>query len=108
MNVNEYQQKAMRTMNKELSGKEILVNAALGLCGEAGEAADIIKKHIFHDHELDRDGLIKELGDVAWYIAEAATALGVSLEEVLSKNIEKLQKRYPEGFDYQRSINREE
>ena len=108
MNANEYQQKAMRTMNKELSGKAILVNAALGLCGEAGEAADIIKKHIFHDHELDRDGLIKELGDVAWYIAEAATVLGVSLEEVLSKNIEKLQKRYPEGFDYQRSIKREE
>ena len=108
MNVNEYQQKAMRTLNKELSGKEILVNAALGLCGEAGEVADIVKKHIFHDHELDRDSLIKELGDVAWYIAEAATALGASLEEVLSKNIEKLQKRYPDGFDYQKSINRED
>lgn len=108
MDVNEYQQKAMRTMNKEPSGKEILVNAALGLCGEAGEAADIIKKHIFHNHELDRDSLIKELGDVAWYLAEAATALGVTLEEVFSKNIEKLQKRYPDGFDYQKSISRED
>ena len=108
MNINEYQQKAMRTLNKELSEKEILVNAALGLCGEAGEAADMIKKHIFHNHELDRDSLIKELGDVAWYIAEAATALGVSLEDVFRKNIEKLQKRYPDGFDYQKSINRDE
>lgn len=108
MDVNEYQNKAMRTLNKERSGKEILVNAALGLCGESGEAADIIKKYVFHGHELDRESLIKELGDVAWYIAEAATVLGISLEDVLNKNIEKLQKRYPDGFDSQRSINREE
>ena len=66
------------------------------------------KKHLFHGHELDRDALIKELGDIAWYLAEGAEALGISLEEVFERNIEKLKKRYPEGFSEERSINRTE
>ena len=65
-------------------------------------------KHLFHGHELDRDALIKELGDVAWYLAEAATALDIDLSEVFERNIEKLKKRYPEGFSEERSINRTE
>ena len=64
----------------------------------AGEAIDIVKKHLAQGHELDREGLIKELGDVAWYLAETATALGVDLDEILGRNIEKLKNRYPEGF----------
>ena len=108
MEINEYQLLAMRTLNKELDKKDILTNSVMGLCGESGEACDIVKKHLFHSHELDRDSLIKELGDVAWYLAEASEALGISLEEVLEKNIEKLRKRYPEGFSAERSINREE
>ncbi|MBQ2862402.1 MAG: nucleoside triphosphate pyrophosphohydrolase family protein, partial [Oscillospiraceae bacterium] len=67
-----------------------------------------VKKHLFHGHELDREALIKELGDVAWYLAEASEALDVSLDEVFERNIEKLKKRYPEGFSSERSINREE
>ena len=108
MTVNEYQRLAMATLNPALSQKEILINGVMGLCGEAGEAIDVVKKHLAQNHELDRDKLIKELGDVAWYLAETATALDVSLEEVLERNLEKLRARYPEGFDTQRSIHRKE
>jgi NTP pyrophosphatase (non-canonical NTP hydrolase) len=108
MTANEYQRLAMVTLNPDLSQKEILINGVMGLCGEAGEAIDVVKKHLAQGHELDRDKLIKELGDVAWYLAETATALDVSLEEVLERNLEKLRARYPEGFDAQRSIHREE
>ena len=108
MEINEYQKLAMVTLNRELDKKQMLTNAVMGLCGESGEASDIVKKHLFHSHELDREALIKELGDVAWYLAEAAEALDISLEEVLEKNIEKLRKRYPEGFSAERSINRTE
>ena len=68
---------------------------------------DIVKKHLAQGHELDREHLIKELGDIAWYLAETATALDVDLEEVLIQNIEKLKKRYPDGFSTEKSINRE-
>ena len=108
MYVNEYQKLAMTTLNKELSKDDILLNSVMGLCGESGEAIDIVKKHHFHGHALDKEKLIKELGDVAWYLAEAATALDVSLEDILVANIEKLKKRYPEGFDKEKSINRTE
>ena len=87
MTVNEYQKLAMVTLNNDLDKKEILTNAVMGLCGESGEACDIVKKHLFHGHELDRTALIKELGDVAWYLAEAAEALDIPLEEVFEKNI---------------------
>ena len=106
MTINEYQQLAMRTRNPKMDEKDILINSAMGLCGEAGEVCDLVKKHIFHGHELDRAALIKELGDVAWYLAEAAEAIGCSLEEILQANIDKLKSRYPEGFSQERSQNR--
>lgn len=108
MNINEYQKLAMTTLNPALDKKEILINSVMGLCGEAGEAIDIVKKHLFHGHELDREHLTKELGDIAWYLAEAATALDIPLEKIFQENIEKLKKRYPEGFDEQRSKTRKE
>ena len=86
----------------------MLINGVMGLCGEAGEAIDIVKKHLAQGHELDREGLVKELGDIAWYLAETASALDVDLETVLESNIEKLKKRYPEGFDVGKSIHRTE
>ena len=70
------------------------------------KAQDIVKKHLAQGHELDREHLIKELGDIAWYLAETAYALDVELEDVLALNIEKLKKRYPEGFNKEQSINR--
>ena len=106
MEINEYQSLAMRTVNTELSDRDILINAVMGLCGESGEVIDIVKKHISHGHPLDREKLIAELGDVAWYLAECAYALGVSLEDVMRANIEKLKARYPDGFSSERSINR--
>lgn len=108
MTINEYQKLAMTTLNPELDKKDILINGVMGLCGESGEVIDIVKKHLAQGHELDRDKIIRELGDVAWYIAEIATVLDVELEDVLALNIEKLKKRYPEGFSTESSIHREE
>ena len=108
MTINEYQKLAMRTLNPQLSKKDVLINGVMGLCGESGEAIDIVKKHLAQGHELDREHLIKELGDIAWYLAETAYALDIPLEEVLQGNIDKLKKRYPEGFSSERSIHREE
>ena len=108
MTINEYQKLAMTTLNPDLSKKDVLINGVMGLCGESGEAIDIVKKWLAQGHELDKEKLAKELGDIAWYLAETATALDLSLEDVFEANIEKLKKRYPEGFDPQRSIHREE
>ena len=108
MTPNEYQKLAMTTMNPELSPRDVLINSVMGLCGESGEAIDLVKKHLHQGHPLDREGLIKELGDIAWYLAEAATALDVSLEEIMERNIEKLKKRYPEGFSSAQSQRRPE
>lgn len=105
MKANEYQNLALRTVNKELSKKDILINGVMGLCGESGEAIDIVKKHLAHGHELDREKLILELGDVAWYLAETAYALDITLEDVFKLNIEKLKKRYPNGFDKEKSYH---
>lgn len=107
MTVNEYQKLAMTTLNPALSKKDVLINGVMGLCGESGEAIDIVKKHLAQGHPLDREKLIKELGDIAWYLAETATALDVTLEEVLEGNIEKLRRRYPDGFDAAHSLHRD-
>lgn len=107
MTVNEYHGLAMRTAPK-LDDDSMLINAALGLTGEAGEVADIVKKSYYQGHELDFDAIVEELGDIAWYIALACQALGVGMENVLKMNIEKLEKRYPDGFDASMSRNRTE
>lgn len=107
MTINEYQTLAMRTLNPALSEKDVLINGVMGLCGESGEAIDLVKKHLSQGHPLDREKLAKELGDVAWYLAETAYAIGYDLETVLQGNIEKLKSRYPEGFDCERSIRRD-
>lgn len=106
MEINEYEKLAMTTLNKDIKKDDILINSVMGLCGESGEVIDLIKKHLFQGHELNKEDLIKELGDVAWYLAEAAYALDVPLEEICTRNIEKLKKRFPQGFDCDKSINR--
>lgn len=107
MTINEYQKLAMTTLNPELDTKDVLINGVMGLCGESGEAIDIVKKWLAQGHELDKEKLAKELGDIAWYLAETAWALEIPLEEIFQANIDKLKKRYPQGFDSQRSIHRE-
>ena len=106
MDLNEYQTLAARTMGPRPPEQQ-LANAALGLAGEAGEVADMMKKHLFHAHPLDREALVKELGDCLWYVAGLASALGIELDEIGRRNIEKLRKRYPEGFSVERSLNRD-
>lgn len=108
MTINEYQKLAMTTLNPELDKKNVLINGVMGLCGESGEAIDIVKKWLAQGHELDKEHLAKELGDIAWYLAETATALDLSLEDILQGNIEKLKKRYPEGFSSEKSLKRDE
>lgn len=108
MNGNEYQKKAMRTLNPKLTKNEVLVNGVMGLGGESGEVIDIVKKHLFQGHPLDKEKIIKELGDVMWYVAEVCEALDISLDEVMEGNIEKLQKRFKNGFSVEESINRGE
>ena len=102
----EFQEKAMRTAEASDSGA-LLLNGVMGLNGEAGECIDIMKKYLFQGHELDKEKLMDELSDVMWYAAITATGLGVTLDEVMQHNVEKLKKRYPDGFDKERSIHRE-
>lgn len=106
MTINEYQELAMRTSNQKLSTMEHIINGALGLAGESGEVADLVKKWTMQGHIIDANHLKKELGDVCWYIAETATAIGCTLEEIMQANIDKLRERYPDGFSAERSINR--
>lgn len=107
MTLNEYQALAQRTANKDLKGIEVIRDGCYGLCGESGEVIDILKKHEFQGHKLDRNKMLDELGDVLWYVVQLATGLNVTLEEVAVGNIYKLMKRYPQGFEADRSINRE-
>lgn len=106
MTINEYQQAALRTANKSLTPIEQLTNGLMGLNGEAGEAIDILKKHLFQGHELDSEHMAKELGDVAWYLAVSANAIGYDLETVMQMNVDKLKARYPDGFDAEHSLHR--
>lgn len=109
MDFNEYQHLALRTMSDVSKDTEkSLINGALGLTGESGEVADMVKKYVFHGHDLDKEALKKELGDVLWYIACCASALEVDLNEIGQSNIEKLKKRYPNGFTKEDSLNRKE
>ena len=127
MNGKEYQNLAMRTNDgngtyrlksfantQDFYREELLLgvdaggilNACLGLSGEVGEFNDMIKKWIFHEKELDIDHLEKECGDILWYIALMCNSFGWNMDEVMQMNIDKLQARYPNGFDINRANNR--
>lgn len=133
MELNKYQELAARTINKDTSATDNLLNACLGLAGEVGEFNDLVKKWLFHGHTLDIDKCVKELGDTLWYIPQAIQALkgitdnkqvfagmaalnvtntistsDLTLEGIARINIEKLEKRYKDGFSSQASINRAE
>ena len=90
-------------MDVDLGG---IINGLFGLSGEVGELTDMVKKWIFHEKELDEDHAKKELGDVMWYIAMICESFGWSLDEIMQMNIDKLKKRYPDGFDTERANNR--
>ena len=106
MEANQYQAQAMRTANAVLTDHDLLVNASLGLAGEVGEVCDLIKKHLMQGHALDHAQLTQELGDVLWYVALACDTLGLQMGEVMTANLAKLSRRYPEGFSVERSLQR--
>lgn len=105
---NWYQKNAMRTKGGYADKFSELRNAASGMNGEAGEVIDLLKKHEFQGHDLDKSKVAEEIGDLLWYCALGADALGISLSRIAEANIEKLWKRYPAGFDSIRSRNRTE
>lgn len=125
MTINEYQQLALRTdpLNTLYSTFEgdlsdfyerfglnriHLLEGLMGLSGESGEAVDLLKKFLFQGHPFDREHMAKELGDIAWYLAISADALGYDLETIFQMNIDKLRARYPEGFEVEKSLHRKE
>lgn len=105
MTLNEYQVAAQRTSNTKNQAEKI-DNALLGLSGEVGELCDAMKKHLFQGHQFDHNQMVREAGDVLWYIAELACGLGVTLDEIACCNIEKLRARYPDGFNREKSMHR--
>ena len=106
MSPNEYQVEALRTASGMNQSLPIELNGVMGLAGESGECVDLMKKHLFQGHALDKEHLAKELGDVSWYLAVTAAAIGYDLETIFRMNVEKLRKRYPDGFDANRSRHR--
>ena len=86
-----------------------VIYAAMGMCGEAGEVSELIKKYAYHGHTIDTEHLARELGDVLWYVSYMAHLFGYPLGKIMEMNQEKLAKRYPDGkFDAERSRNRKE
>lgn len=111
MDAKNYQELAARTLidqpGFEIFDQDIMIVwNAIGLAGEAGEVAELVKKGIFHQHGLDLEALEKELGDCLWYIAAICTKAGLDMRQVMMKNIAKLQERYPSGWSSADSIAR--
>ena len=108
MTLNEYQTEAMRTASgvTNASNENLILNGAMGLCGESGEIIDLLKKNMFQGHDLDVEHIAKECGDCLWYLAILAKGAGYTLDEIAEMNKEKLRKRYPDGFEAGRSLHR--
>lgn len=119
MTGNEYQGLSMRTndgkstnrlLNRSSTNAVIdyggILNGCLGLSGEVGEFNDMIKKWIFHEKDINIEHAKKELGDVMWYVAMICHSAGWHLNEILEMNVSKLNARYPDGFDVQKSEHR--
>lgn len=103
----EYQEKAARTINKDLTLKGQRNHALFGMVGEIGEIHSLYQK-VYQGHdEPDREHVLKECGDLLWFVAEFLTSQGFSFDDCMETNIKKLEKRYPEGFDAEHSLNRD-
>ena len=100
MRLNEFQREALRTEDMTRTQRDRIGHGAMGLAGEAGETADLLKKHLYFGHDIDTAKIRAELGDVLWYVAVLADAVGLTLNEVAQANVYKLRQRYPigEGF----------
>ena len=98
MDLNEYHRAALRTVKPALDASARHMDAAAGLAEEAGEVLGLVRKRVYQQREAPRDKLVEELGDVLWCLAMTAESLGVTLEEVATANVAKLQRRHPDGF----------
>lgn len=98
----DYQEEAKRTMdNPDSHGVDLLAIFALGVAGEAGEVADLVKKHLGYGKDMhDGDKLAKEIGDVLWYLAAVCEVSGLTLAKCAHMNIIKLRERFPNGFNH--------
>lgn len=108
LTANEYQRQALRSALLDRPLDQQLLNAALGLAGEAGEITDLVKKVFFHGHDQDDAKLKEELGDLLWYVALACHSLNCQMSELMQGNIDKLLRRYPDKFNFDASRNRAE
>ena len=106
MELNEYSKKSLRTI-PTLHGDLAIANASMGLCGEAGELVDHLKKHVFHKSPLDTQHVLKEVGDVMFYLNWIVVMFGLSWDDILSANFAKLMARYPNGFNEDDANNRD-
>lgn len=107
LTLNEYQRLAARTAGAGREGDFRKIIAALGLAGEAGEFANLVKKLTAHGHTIAPETLADELGDILWYLSEAASACGLELQAIAAGNVAKLKARYPDGFSEENSRNRQ-
>ena len=103
MYIENYQAESTRTMKFD---DNVVTHCCMGISGEAGEVIDLIKKSIFYGKELDKDKVSEEIGDIMFYIVNLATALNLSMSDILRGNVEKLRKRYPNGFSEEDAIKR--
>lgn len=107
MTLNEYQDLAARTINKDMSCYEILMHSLHEISVECGEIHGHFQK-LYQGHKLDEDALMLEVGDLLWGIAELCTVNSWNLADVAQANVEKLKKRYPDGFSADRNVHRED
>lgn len=105
MNFYEYQKKAMRCASMTVNENEQLLNAALGICGEAGELAGHVKKFYFQGEDFPKETIVSTAGNVLWCIALLCESMGIDLEDVVTYNMDKLQKKYPEAYDHNEAID---
>jgi NTP pyrophosphatase (non-canonical NTP hydrolase) len=106
MTFDEYEAAASRTLNRKLSEREQLLDAAAGLAEEGGEVLGLVRKHAFQAHPLKVEELEKELGDALWCLSVVARGAGLSLERVAAANVAKLRARYPDGYTDTASLER--
>ena len=110
MKFSEYQELSRRTMGdpNEFDPDKRKLTAALGLCGEAGEVGELVKKNVSHGHDISPEKIMDEVSDVLFYCAYLCECYGIDLEKAATHNVEKLKRRYPNGFNPQDSINRKD
>lgn len=101
-----FQEEALRSMRSDLPYEAICSNMCMGLAGETGETVDIFKKHIYQGKDLDINDVIEEIGDILWYIANLCNVNKITMKECMESNIEKLRKRYPNGFTVKDALER--